>query len=266
MASILRDIHVRKVDLVGRAANRQAICLFKAAATKEDSTVDKEELLKAVKDLSDEDRTQLGKDLGFEPPGEPDLVALVKDLDEEKMAEFMEAIKPPDPKDLEKDDGLTDEQKAAVAALKKEQEDLKKANEELTARVEKAETDRKREKFIKQAGDLKDLPEVAPDDFGEVLMKCSGALDEAEMEKLNKVLRGSAELVKQAAHFREIGRPGRGEGSAYAELCKRADERVAAAGGPQKLTKEAARTAILGEDDDLADRVRAEETSTKGGE
>lgn len=265
MPYALSQIKVKKLDLVSDPANHRTITLFKSGANK----VKKEEILAALKDLSDDDRAEMVKALGMKD----DPLETIKAMTDEQKAELRKAL-------MGDDKGPTAEQilKALETALRPKDdgewegvpEAVQKAVKGFEGRVKKAE-DRadksdadlakmreaqQRAAYIEKASAFKDLPGANPDDLAPILESAAEHLTKAQYDKLEAILKGSVEAIKTSALYGEIGSHDIPEGSARAELQSKVAELRKA---DSKLTEAAAEDRILEEDAALSTRVMDEE-------
>jgi DNA-binding transcriptional ArsR family regulator len=271
MAQRLKDIRVRKIDLVGVPAIGKPIVLFKSEQGV--TTVDKKELLAAITELDDVGKQEVLKALGVEEPIDP--VEVIKGLDDEQRAEIAKLLVG-EPKELTAEDIIK-----AIEALKPKDDDkpvvpeevtkaitglserLTKADERATKAEEKVaelEKARRREGYIAEVGGLAHLPGVTADDFAPILEKADAGLTDDERKKLREVLKGADAALESTAMLREFGSGGAPVGDAAAEVEALAVEVMKANG---ELTKEQARAKVMDSRPDLATKVLAEEDEHK---
>lgn len=288
MSQRLSEIIVDEISLVGKGANRRRFHLFKEQQRK-GSTVTTEELMQAVNDLADDDRTGFFKSLGVEKKKKAEddddkkkkkpnpfaaFKAAISELTDDETDTLREEVakrfglevkKGDDDKTRlskmdPKDRALIEKAQAAADAAQKEAA----ANAE---KITKMETDRRRQGFLVEVAKYEGLPHVTADDFGTILDKIDAALDPKEMEKFRLVLKASSEQLLDAAHFKEIGSGGGGlvTGGAYdaitaaAEELRKSDNTLTAEGAWSKVYKENAelRAAFTKEDDARKRRAQA---------
>jgi hypothetical protein len=254
MANQLRNIHVKKIDLVGVPAIGRTITLFKSGDTTETSeeiTVSKDELLKAISELTDEERQELAKSLKVE---QKPLTAdeILKALAERSV-------------DEEKDEDIPESVRKSIEALEDGQKEAKERAEKAEAVVKEMRDEQRAKDFLAKAEMFKHLPNVVPAEFAPILSKIEKALKDEEWEKLAETLKAADAAIAEGDLFREIGRdevPDAG-GSALAQLNAKAEElRKANA----DLTKEQAFTQAIRENPSLynADVREAELRKTRG--
>lgn len=251
MPYALSDIKVKKLDLVPDPANHRHITLFKSLDG--DDTVKKEDILTALKDLSDDDRAAMLKELGVKPDAK-----VIKATDDpkvemstaEQILKAVEAVL--NPEDGDKWADVPEPVKKAVKGLEQR---LKKAEEgwsESEAHLTKIRDAQRRAVYIEKASVFKDLPGANPDDMAPILE----SLSEEHQATLTKVLMGSVEAIKLTKMFKEVGSGEVVEGSAQAELESRVSELRKA---DSKLTEAGAADRILEEDADLGRRINDED-------
>jgi len=102
-------------------------------------------------------------------------------------------------------------------AVAKRLDDAEKRASEAEQKIAKLESEKRAALFLTKAQQFKHLPEFTADDFGSILAKIDEALEPAEFERLEKVLRGANEAVRQSVLLKEIG-SGSGYGSKAAEV------------------------------------------------
>ena len=100
-----------------------------------------------------------------------------------------------------------------MAGLQKRLDETTAANAALAERVEKMEAKQRRDRYIQKAALYKHIPGALPEDFGPILAKIDGVLNEAEREKFDKVLGATEAALRQAAIFQEFGRSGDADGT-----------------------------------------------------
>ena len=273
MAHKLRDIVVRKIDLVGAPAIGKPIVLFKSQDG--GTAVEKEQLLKAVDALDDEGRQELLKALGVNEP--PDPVEALKGLPEEQRAEIakllvgepkaltaeevIKAIQDAMPKKEDGDDKVPESVRKSLEAFEAR---IKKADEradKAETRVAELEKARERERYVAEVGAFKHLPGMNADDFASILAKADGTLTEEERKKLRGVLKGANEALKDSELLKEWGSGQRGgSGDVHAELDSLA---VELRKSKPDLSIEQAKTKIMSENPELARRLLEEEDAAK---
>jgi hypothetical protein len=256
MANRLTGIRVRKIDLVGAAANRRKITLFKAADgdNTEVTAVEKDALLKALVELEEADRQEILKAWGIE---EKEVEPL--EIDADKVLEILS-------KALQKEDDETPEipepVQKAINVLGTRLEKAEAEAADAKTKLEAVEAANRNRDYVEKAAEFSDLPGVVPDDFGSILEKAEGALGE-DYGKLAEVLKAGAEAVRTGNLLKEIGGDGVGTtGSAYQAMEAKAVELQKA---KPDLTKEQAFTEIMKSDPALYDAYVQETDERKTG-
>jgi len=241
----LSDFHIKKIDLVGLAANKRSITLFKSQTgdpmtKKLDLSKlpdDMQEIVKSlaaiaqakqinIEDVPADQReavTALLKAAGVEVadpenPKDKKKAADTKDgdtgLDDEQLADVLKAItaklSPP-----KSDDGLDGVDEATAAAIRRMEKSIDEGRAETKKALERAEAAEKalaevtgreqRQKHIAMAKALDDLPGVNPDDFGDVLAQVEAKAGPDVFKKLNEVLKSSAAVMRENALLVEFG-------------------------------------------------------------
>jgi len=239
MANRLKNIHVKKIDLVGVPAIGRTITLFKSGddtETTEEITVTKDELLKAISELTDEERTELAKSLmGEQKPLTADevLKALAERSDDEG-----------------EDEEISESIRKSIKALEDGQKEEKEKREQAEAVVKEMRDEQRARDYLARAEAFKHLPNVVPADFAPILSKIDKALKDEEREKLAEILKAADAAIAEGKLFEEIGRgevPDAGS-SALAKLNAKAEELRKA---DTSLTKEQAFTQATKENPEL---------------
>jgi hypothetical protein len=250
MAKRLRNIRVRKIDLVGSPAIGKPIVLFKSQQGGD--AVNKDELLKAIAELDDEAKQEVAKALGYEPPTDP--IEVLKALSDEQRAEIAELLvgeqkAPTTAEDVIKaiaermtpEDGgepeVPDEVRKSIERLEERIAKADEAREQAETRVAELEKARRRE-------------------------KADASLDEAERKKLREVLTGANKSIADSEMLKEYGSSESGAGGeAAAEVDTLATELMKS---KTDLTKEQAKAKVMSARPDLVERMLAEEDEQKG--
>ena len=215
MANRLKNIIVRKIDLVGVPAIGHPIVLMKSGDTTETSeeiTVSKDELLKAISELNDEERQELAKSLmGEQKPLTADevLKALAERSGDEK-----------------KDEDIPESISKSIKALEDGQREAKERADKAEAVVKEMRDAERARVFLAKAEAFKHLPNVVPAEFAPILSKIEKALKDDEWEKLAETLKAADAAIAEGDLFKEIGRgesPDAG-GSNLAKLNAKAEE------------------------------------------
>jgi hypothetical protein len=265
MAKRLRNIRVRKIDLVGSPAIGKPIVLFKSQQGGD--AVNKDELLKAIAELDDEAKQEVAKALGYEPPTDP--IEVLKALSDEQRAEIAELLvgeqkAPTTAEDVIKaiaermtpEDGgepeVPDEVRKSIERLEERIAKADEAREQAETRVAELEKARRREVYIAEAQSFQKLPGVNPDDFAGILEKADASLDEAERKKLREVLTGANKSIADSEMLKEYG---------SSELESLATELMKS---KTDLTKEQAKAKVMSAKPELVERMLAEEDEQKG--
>lgn len=233
----LRDLVIENLGLVDAGANQGAdVVIAKRATIKvEDDMTDAE---KQIADAVKAAEAKSAKELADAQTALKKAEAELQDLKGSgELSTDLETLRKRN----------ADAEKAYAA----ERTELQKQLDARTAEVEKARAEvvkirqqRRREEFIKRAGELTGLPGAAADDFGELLDQINAGLfavipdkpkAEKAFEKLNRLLTSWNAVVKQSAILQEVGRVGAGQfRGAEAQLDHLAKEMAAGSGG--KLT------------------------------
>lgn len=143
-----------------------------------------------------------------------------------------------------------------VAELKKkaaEAEELKKRVEEAEALAKAEREERLKKEYIAKVASYQALP-VQPEEFGLVLKALAEKAPE-EYAKLEGVLKAADEALAKSELFREVGRSGAGESTAWAKVEAMAKEIVQKNAG---MTKEQAIAKVLRDNPELYSAYRAE--------
>ena len=102
-------------------------------------------------------------------------------------------------------------------AVAKRLDDAEKRAKDAEQKIARLESEKRAAVFLTKAAQYKHLPEFTADDFGPILGKIEAVLEAEEFERLEKVLRGANEAIRQSDLLREIG-SGVGYGSKAAEV------------------------------------------------
>lgn len=250
----LKNLRIRRVDLVERGANQSAhVVLFKSA----DMDVCKKcgQTMKADEKFCPKCNT---------PRDEEKTAA--KAAEEKQMAENVEQIKKLQD-DLKAATDLADEEAKKREAVEKSLKDqgetiaaLKKTVEEGQVEIKKAQDAAKLAEFKKAVDAFEHLP-VKADVFAPVLKKCAEALDEDGYKELMRVLKAAD--AAGAGNFSEIGAPGNETlaDSATNEINTKATEMVSKSAG--KLNLPDAIVQVMAQNPKLAARYRREAYSAR---
>ena len=250
----LKNLRIRRVDLVERGANQSAhVVLFKSA--------DMDTCKKCGQTLKSDEK--------FCPkcntPRDEEKTA-AKAAEEIQMAENVEQIKKLQD-DLKAATDLAEEEakkREAVEKSLKEQGEtiavLNKRLDESEAEIKKAQDAAKLAEFKKTVDAFEHLP-VKADVFAPILKKCAEALDEAGYTELMRVLKAADSAG--AGNFVEIGAPGANTNmrSAADELDAKAEELVA-----KGMKKPDALVQAMAQNPKLAARARKEAYSARQAE
>jgi hypothetical protein len=197
MPQLLTDIHVTKVDLVGLAANKRKVTLFKSQEKDTDS-MERQELLELLKGLEGEERDAVLEAWDIKVPTEDSILQKV-----------LKALNPPQGEPAIKDE----EVRTAIETLEKQNTEKDEKLDRLEkALAEREEADR-RAKAIEKADTLAEMGFTAED------AEHFESLPDAIYDKLVAFKKQS----DVAALFSELGKPG-GEASALDKIAKAAEE------------------------------------------
>ncbi len=214
MAKRLQNLKIAQVALVDKGANQLAdVVLFKRkpdesalmpnTVTTGTGTVPLQKGAEAMPDTT---------------KGE-DTAAIQKELDAaraevERVKQELAALTP---RQTDQIDVVKAEYAKTLAETEKAREDLRKQLEVAQAEAEDARTEvlkiraaRRREKFIKFAQALSNLPGASADDFAETLDTVEAAIPEKAFHKLHALLTSWNTLLEKSRVFEEIGRAGDG--------------------------------------------------------
>jgi len=262
MANRLRNIHVKKIDLVGVPAIGRTITLFKSGDNSEgvQETVNREELVKALSELTDEERQTLGL-----APKKEELLKAISGLTDEERQELVKALnveqKPLTADEIvkalaelsddeEEDKDIPESVRKSIKALEDGQKEAKERAEKAEAVVKEMRDEQRARDYLARAEAFKHLPNVVPADFAPILSKIDKALKDEEREKLAEILKAADAAIAEGKLFEEIGRgevPDAGS-SALAKLNAKAEELRKA---DTSLTKEQAFTQATKENPEL---------------
>lgn len=215
MARKLTHLFVRQIGLVDKGANQEAHLLI---AKRDTETTGASVVVKA-----DYTCPECGKQMSSKQELDQhmaqDHADMQKALDEARAE--LEAVKKElaAAKDTETDphvetfkenyEAKQKELEDTRRVLKEQLEAATKELEESRAEVQKVNKQRRREKFIKRAQELSDLPGAPADDFAEILDHVeSNQVTAKEFEKLNRMLTSWNVIVKKSKLFDEIGHDG----------------------------------------------------------
>jgi len=107
----------------------------------------------------------------------------------------------------------TQANRAETVELQKKLDKAVADNQTLAERVEKMEAQTRRERYVAKVGLYKYIPGFLPEDFGVILAKIDGALNEQERATFDKMLGATNAALRQNAIYQEYGRTGEREGS-----------------------------------------------------
>lgn len=248
----LKNLRVKRVDLVAKGANQQAdVLLFKS-----EEPVDMKECKGCGASMKAD--AESCEKCGAEMKTKAAPAAKEKDMDTETIKK-MEA-------DLKAATELAEEESKKRELVEKSLKDqaasleaLKKQFDAQAETIKKAEQAAKLAEFKKSVDAFEHLP-VKADVFAPVLMKCAEALDEAGYAELMRVLKAADNA--SAENFSEIGAPGAGTvtKSATEELHAKAEEIKK---GDSSLDINAALAQAAAQNPKLAARARRESYSAR---
>lgn len=212
----LKDLYVRMIGLVDKGANQEAMI----AIAKRDDTVTTGSGAQIV--VMKMDCPQCGKPY----PSQQELDAhMAQEHDAHKALETVQAELATVTKELEalkgggdpvavepfraKYEEVTKELEDSRRVMKQQLEAANKELEESRTEVVKITQQRRRERFIKRAQELADLPGAPADDFAEILDHIQGnKVSDKEFGKINQLLTSWNVIVKKSKMFDEIGQDG----------------------------------------------------------
>ena len=188
------QVALRLLSGVGDNVKKAGIVL-KAFETKaEPPKVDAQAVAEFLKQAKDEDRAAIAKALGVDPKTyfgkEP----------EKKSDGILKAD------GTLNADAVPEGLRPALELLFKDGADTKAALKEANEKIQKADTEKKRQVWVEKAAEFKDLPGTDVGELASTLMK----LDDADAEKIMKQMRASKEAIEKGALFSELGRGGGG--------------------------------------------------------
>ena len=216
--------------------------------------MDKQALLKAFSELTDEDRQELAKSLMGEqkPLTADEILKALNDLaaaDEQKGEDIPEPIR------------------KSIELLGDRLEKAEKRAEEAETETKKMRDEQRAREFLAKAAEYEHLPGVVPAEFAPILSKIAKALKNEEWEKLAEILKAADKAIEDGDLFREIGRgesPDAG-GSNLVKLNAKAEELRKA---DPTLTKEQAFTKALKQNPELyaahAEEARVRKAAYQG--
>lgn len=211
MAKRLQNLKIEQVALVDKGANQLAdVVLFKrmSDAPATPATV-----------TTGTGTVPLQKGADAMPEDVQDTAAIQKDLDAaraevERVKQELAALTP---RQTDQIDVVKAEYAKTLAETEKAREELRKQLEVAQAEAEDARQEvlkiraaRRREKFIKFAQALSNLPGASADDFAETLDTVEAAIPEKAFHKLHALLTSWNTLLEKSRVFEEIGRSGDG--------------------------------------------------------
>lgn len=112
----------------------------------------------------------------------------------------------------------------AITTLQKSLDEVSKRAEQAEQMVQKLRDEKENREYVEKAGKLGALPGVTADDFGPLLRKIAGALDEEEFGKLEQALQSANETIRTSGVFGEFGRGGSGSTTVEAQVTEKAEE------------------------------------------
>lgn len=200
MAQKLRKLRIQRIAFVDQGANpgaHIALCKRKEERMPEPTAAELAARITALE-------------------AERDAAVVKATAAETALAKALEKKKEPDPDDVLK--GLSPEARAEVIRLRKDADDLRKANGEAAERIAKIESDRNREQMIRKCS--QEFKALAPaEDLAGLLLPIAKALPKPEYDDLLKRMAAWNEQIRQSVLFKELGRDRGGEaGSPEAEL------------------------------------------------
>ncbi len=181
-------IALRLLSGVGEKVKEAGIEL--KAFEAEPPKVDAEAVGEFLKQAKDEDREKIAKVLGVDPK-------TYFGKEPEKKADGI--LKADGTLNV---DAVPEGLRPALELLFKDAGDTKTALKEANEKIQKADTEKKRQVWVEKAAEFKDLPGTDVGDLADTLMK----LDEADAEKIMKQMRASKEAIEKGALFSELGR------------------------------------------------------------
>lgn len=147
-------------------------------------------------------------------------------------------------------------EKAEITALQKKLDEAQERETALAKRVEAMETARQDQVFVEKVRKLEHLP-VNAAEFGPLLRKVAGALDEDEFKEVERVFAAQNEIVRVGKLYAEIGSAA-GEGTALGKV--QAEARKLMDSDP-KLTQADAEAIIYKRQPSLMHEVEREEAA-----
>ena len=206
MTTHLRHLKIRAIGLVDKGANPGAfIALFKRDTKPEDRLMaDKktaEELLKAATKRADEAEAVIAK--------------AKEDADAEAAKVAKEAA------------DKAEAEKKAEGDVQKRVADLEKRAEGAETELAKVQEANELREAVAKAGEISDLFGPA-DEFAPILRKIHKTLNEDERKVWDEKVASGQKIIKEAAHFKEIGAGGQDEGGdEYEKIVKAATDKHA---------------------------------------
>lgn len=182
------QVALRLLSGVGENVKKAGIVL--KAFEVEPLTVDAQAVAEFLKKAKDEDREKIAKHLGVDPK-------TYFGKEPEKKADGI--LKADGTLNV---DAVPEGLRPALELLFKDAGDTKSALKAANEKIEKADSEKKRQVWIEKAAEFKDLPGTDVGELADTLMK----LDEADAEKIMKQMRASKEAIEKGALFSEFGR------------------------------------------------------------
>lgn len=140
----------------------------------------------------------------------PTLAAVLKALGFSK--DDVSSLKPEDiaagldDKPAEKTEPVADPIVAkAIEDMQKRLGDAEKRASDAEALAKRLDDEKQNRTYVEKASNLRHLPGVTADDFGPVLRKVAGALDEDTFAKFEQTLKAANEAIHTGSLFKEIG-------------------------------------------------------------
>lgn len=231
MASTLRNLRLFEVSLVDKGANPGSkVVLFKRASG-----------AKVIKSMT------LDEALAKLPD---DVKAVIVAALAEKAKPAADAPAPGE--DMAKRADLPEDVRKALA----ETADLKKQRDESNERIAKLERDRDRSTMIAKARSFGVVPGYTAEELGGLLHEATEKLEASTVARLEKHLRGMAEIVKAGGVFSEAGSSATGgaqsAGDQITAIAKALREKS------PELSLEKAYTVALKQNPELRKQMRAE--------
>lgn len=228
----LKGLRLGEVSLVGVGANQHAkVDIWKSADGLPNDTqeglqmADRTEVEKAMDEVAkantsiarlEGEVTALNKQLA---DGAADLRARDRDLADVRAAHTLEVEKHADPEEVILK-GMSEPQKAAFLAQKE-------TNAKLLKRLEKDDTEKALGLIAKSFdADMSGLP-IKGDDAAPIIQKAVEALDDEQMDELNRILKAGSDALKELEIVKGLTNGGKAPTSAEDTLDKMAKELAA---------------------------------------